>query len=62
VRGNICVSFRRDRGDTGSRHASVMLIFTVRGSVFMPVTKVPCGPKETAILHDWWLVVVIVVV
>jgi hypothetical protein len=26
--------------------------FTVTGSVFMLVTKVPCGPKETTISHD----------
>jgi hypothetical protein len=36
--------------------------FTVTGSVFMPVTKVPCGPRETAISRDRWLVVVTVVV
>jgi hypothetical protein len=35
---------------------------TVTGSVFMPVTKVPCGSRETAISRDWWLVVVTVVV
>jgi hypothetical protein len=23
--------------------------FTVTGAVLMPVTKVPCGPRETAI-------------
>jgi hypothetical protein len=28
----------------------------------MPVTKVPCGPRETAISRDQWLVVVTVVV
>jgi hypothetical protein len=26
--------------------------FTVTGSVFMPITKVPCGPRETAISRD----------
>jgi hypothetical protein len=26
--------------------------FTITGSAFMHVTKVPCGPKETAISHD----------
>jgi hypothetical protein len=26
--------------------------FTVTGSVFMLVTKVPCGPRETAISSD----------
>jgi hypothetical protein len=36
--------------------------FTVTGSVFMPITKVPCGPRETAISHDRWLVVVTVIV
>jgi hypothetical protein len=36
--------------------------FTVTGSVFMPVTKVPCGPRETAMSRDQWLVVVTVVV
>jgi hypothetical protein len=28
----------------------------------MPVIKVPCGPRETTISHDRWLVVVTVVV
>jgi hypothetical protein len=36
--------------------------FTVTGSVFMPVTKVPCRPRETAISRDRWRVVVTVVV
>jgi hypothetical protein len=26
--------------------------FTVMGSVFMPITNVPCGPRETAISRD----------
>jgi hypothetical protein len=26
--------------------------FTVTGFVFMPVTKVPCGPRETTISRD----------
>jgi hypothetical protein len=36
--------------------------FTVMGSVFMPITKVPCGPRETTISRDQWLVVVTVIV
>jgi hypothetical protein len=36
--------------------------FTVTGSVFMHVTKVPFGPREIAISRDWLLVVVTVVV
>jgi hypothetical protein len=32
------------------------------GFALVPVTKVPCGPRETAISHDRWLVVVTVVV
>jgi hypothetical protein len=36
--------------------------FIVTGFVFMPVTKVPYGPREIAISHDRWLVVVTVVV
>jgi hypothetical protein len=36
--------------------------FTVTVYVFMPVTKVPCGPRDTAISRDRWLVVVTVVV
>jgi hypothetical protein len=59
---NRCVSFRRDRGDAGSWNTSLILIFTVTGSVFMPVTEVPCGPRKTAISRDRWLVVVTVVV
>jgi hypothetical protein len=59
---NRCVSFRRDRGDARTWNASLMLIFTVTGSVFMLVTKVPCGPRETAISRDRWLVVVTFVV
>jgi hypothetical protein len=34
--------------------------FTVTGSVFVPITKVACGPRETAIFT--WLVVVTVIV
>jgi hypothetical protein len=26
--------------------------FTVTGSVFMPITNVPCGPRETSISRD----------
>jgi hypothetical protein len=26
--------------------------FTVTGSVLVPITKVPCGPRETAISRD----------
>jgi hypothetical protein len=36
--------------------------FTVTGPVFMPITKVPYGPRETTISRDRWLVVVTVVV
>jgi hypothetical protein len=36
--------------------------FVVTGSVFMPVTKVPCEPRETTISRDRRLVVVTVVV
>jgi hypothetical protein len=36
--------------------------FTVTDSVFMAVTKVPCGPRETAISRDRRLVVVTVVI
>jgi hypothetical protein len=36
--------------------------FTVTSSVIMPVTNVPCGPRETSISCDQWLVEVIVVV
>jgi hypothetical protein len=36
--------------------------FTVTGSVFMPITKVPYGPRETVISRDRWLVVVTIVV
>jgi hypothetical protein len=32
------------------------------GSVLVPVTKVPYGPRETAISRDRWLVVVTFVV
>jgi hypothetical protein len=32
------------------------------GCALMPVTKVPRGPRETAISRDQWLVVVMVVV
>jgi hypothetical protein len=35
---------------------------TVTGSVLVPITEVSCGPKETAISRDRWLVVVTVVV
>jgi hypothetical protein len=28
----------------------------------MSITKVPCGPRETAISRDWWLVVITVVI
>jgi hypothetical protein len=50
--GNKCVSFHRDEGDTGSRHASRFTAhisnvdFTVTSSVFMLVTKVPVGPEK----------------
>jgi hypothetical protein len=47
------VSFRWDGGDADSQHAS---------STFAPVTKVPCGLRETTISCDQWLVVVTVVV
>jgi hypothetical protein len=36
--------------------------FTVTGFALVLVTKVPCGPRKTAISHDRWLVVVMVVV
>jgi hypothetical protein len=36
--------------------------FTVTGSVFMPITNVPCAPRKTVISRDRWLVVVTVVV
>jgi hypothetical protein len=55
------VSFRHDRGDTGTLKAPPILSY-VTGCVFMPVTKVPCGPRETAISRDRWLVVVTVIV
>jgi hypothetical protein len=58
---NRCFSFRRDSGDLGSRNASLKLIHSNR-LYFMPVTKVPCGPRETTISRDRWLVVVTVVV
>jgi hypothetical protein len=61
ARRNRCVSFRRDSGDAGSRNVSLMLIHS-NGLCFMPVTKVPCGPRETVISRDRWLVVVMVVV
>jgi hypothetical protein len=32
------------------------------GLCFMPVTKVPCGPREAAISRDRWLVVLTVIV
>jgi hypothetical protein len=31
-------------------------------NVLVSVTKVPCGPRETVISRDWWLIVVRVVV
>jgi hypothetical protein len=36
--------------------------FTVTGSVLIPITKVPYGPRETSISREQWLVVVTVVV
>jgi hypothetical protein len=36
--------------------------FTIPSSILVPITKVPCEPKETAISHDRWLVVVTIVV
>jgi hypothetical protein len=59
--GNRCVSFRRDSGDAGSPNASLKLIHS-NGLYFMLVTKVPCGPRETTISRERWLVVVTVVV
>jgi hypothetical protein len=32
------------------------------GCVFVPITKVPCGSRETTISHDQWQFVVTVVV
>jgi hypothetical protein len=52
ARRNGYVSFRRDLGDAGSQNAFSDVNFTVMGSVFMPLTNVPCGPRETAISHD----------
>jgi hypothetical protein len=59
--GNRCISSSRQRRLTFTARISDV-DFIVTGSVFMPVTKVPYGPKETAISHDRWLVVVTVFV
>jgi hypothetical protein len=32
------------------------------GFALLPITKVPCGPRETVISRDQWLVVVTVIV
>jgi hypothetical protein len=53
ARRNRCVSFRRGRGDAGFTERVSDVNFIVMGSVFMPVTKIPCGPRETAISRDW---------
>jgi hypothetical protein len=51
----------RQRRNSFTEHVSDVN-FIVTGLFFMPVTKVPCGPEETAISRDLWLVVVTIVV
>jgi hypothetical protein len=53
--------FRQDRGDAGTQKAFPILSY-YNGLYFVPVTKVPCGPRETAISRDRWLVMVTIVV
>jgi hypothetical protein len=54
-------SFRLDRWDADTQQASPMLSYSNK-LCLVPVTKVPCGPRETVISRDQWLVVVTVVV
>jgi hypothetical protein len=43
-------------------NTALRCLLVVTGSVLVSVTKFPYGPKETTISHDWWLVIVTVVV
>jgi hypothetical protein len=62
ARRNRCVSFHREQRRRRFTERVSDVNFTVTGSIFMHVAKVPCGPRETAISCDRWLVVVTVVV